>query len=161
MTQNQKCPNCRAVGTMSSGTSELRSVVGPREFVATVPAARCTACGEAVIEGSTLRAFEDARAHALATEGASDGAALRWLRKAAALSGAELARLLGVAPETVSRWENGVQSPDRATAAVIADLALDALDGSTRTRKRLEALAREPLVSVPPTRLEVPSPHAA
>lgn len=161
MTQNQKCPSCKTVGAMAPGTTELRSVVGPREFVATVPASLCAECGEAVISGSVFRAFEDARAQALASEGASDGAALRWLRKSAGLSGAELARLLGVAPETVSRRENGVQSPDRATAAVIADLALDALAGSTRTRTQLEALAREPIAADAPKRLEIPSPHAA
>jgi putative zinc finger/helix-turn-helix YgiT family protein len=144
MSSQRKCPTCGAVGTFREGTTEFTSTVGPRVFVAALPALVCGDCNEAIFTSATVEAFERARARALASEGASDGAALRWVRKAAGLTGVELARLLGVAPETVSRWEHDVQPPDRAAVALIGALALEAMDGHSETRTRLDAMASAP-----------------
>lgn len=141
MDAQRKCPTCGNRGTLAVGTTELRSTVGPRVFVAVVPAEVCSHCGEALVAGDVLGAFEEARARALVSDGAADGAALRWVRKAAGLKAAELAGLLDVAPETVSRWENDVQRPDRAAVALLGALALDAMEGRTTTRERLAAMA--------------------
>lgn len=141
MNTQRKCPTCGKVGTLGEGTTEESCTVGPRTFVATLPAVVCGNCNEAIFSTPTLQAFETAVARALVDAGASDGAALRRVRKVAGLAGVELARLLGVAPETVSRWENGVQSADRAAVALIGALCLDALEGRTTTRDRLDAMA--------------------
>lgn len=141
MATQRKCPTCRA-GQLTDGTTEHTAKVGARTFVATLPARLCANCDEAIIGAEHLRAFERALERALVDVGADDGAALRYVRKGAGLTGVELARLLGVAAETVSRWENGAQTPDRATVALLGALALDALDGRTTTRDRLDALAR-------------------
>jgi DNA-binding transcriptional regulator YiaG len=141
MNSQRKCPTCGNRGTLTNGTTELRSTVGPRVFAAVVPAEVCSNCGEALVIGAVLGAFEQARALALIEAGASDGAALRWVRKAARLKAAELAELLGVAPETISRWENDVQRPDRAAVALLGALAFDAIRGTTTTRDRLAAMA--------------------
>jgi transcriptional regulator with XRE-family HTH domain len=59
------------------------------------------------------------------------------------LSGASLAELLDVAPETVSRWESGKRPVDRAAVAVLGSLVVDSLNQRTETIDRLRAL-REP-----------------
>lgn len=144
MNTTRKCPTCGATGTLAEGTTEHTEALGPRVFVATLPALVCSNCGESIVRGDDLHAFERARTSVLIAEGASDGAALRYVRKTAQLTAAELARLLGVAPETVSRWENDVQAPDRATVALLGALALDAQEGRTTTRDRLDAMATAP-----------------
>jgi len=141
MSLNKKCPTCGQVGTLTLRHTDATSCVGANRFVMEVPAWVCGVCDEAIFSSETLSAMERAVTRELIASGAQDPAALRWLRKAAELPGAELARLLGVAAETVSRWENGVQTPDRATVAVVAELALDALEGRIDTRSRLDRMA--------------------
>jgi DNA-binding XRE family transcriptional regulator len=56
-----------------------------------------------------------------------DGAVMKYARKTLGLKQAELAGLLEVAPETVSRWENDHEPTQRATqlaVAAIVDYAL-------------------------------------
>lgn len=163
MGPNKKCPTCGQVGTFTLRPTDATSCVGASRYVMEVPAWVCSACDEAIFSSETLSAMERAVTRELVASGAHDPAALRWLRKAAELSGAELARLLGVAPETVSRWENGVQTPDRATVAVVAELALDALEGRSDTRRRLDRMAHATPHSpdVAPARLLLSAERAA
>lgn len=148
-----KCPTCGMVETLKDGTTELSTTFGAQVFVATVPAEVCGTCGEAIVTSATLGAYENTVTRALIASGASDGKALKWVRKSAGLTGVELARLLGVAPETVSRWENNAQVPDRAAVALLGALALDALEGRTTTRDHLDALARAVTAAVVPARV--------
>lgn len=101
-------------------------------------------CGESLIAYADLADAEPSVTRALVAVGWAHPDALRWLRKAAALRANELAGLLGVAPETVSRWEHGTRTIDRAALALVASLALDALDGVTTTRDRLRASGAHP-----------------
>jgi DNA-binding transcriptional regulator YiaG len=76
-----------------------------------------------------------------------EGQTLRVFRAVAHLKPAELADLLGVSPELVAQWEKGAVRYDRATWAVVASLAADALAGVTTTRDRLvEGRRVEPAV---------------
>jgi DNA-binding transcriptional regulator YiaG len=59
---------------------------------------------------------------------------IRFLRKYLGYSGADFARVIGVSPETLSRWENGKAEPSR-----MVDLLL-----------RYMALTRDPLTEYPP-----------
>ncbi len=59
---------------------------------------------------------------------------IRFLRKYLGYSGADFARVIGVSPETLSRWENGKAEPSR-----MVDLLL-----------RYMALTRDPLTDYPP-----------
>lgn len=134
------------------GRGELRddvqrvSVALPRcGVVASVaaPARRCSGCGELRVDGEVL-----ARAHlsvgcALADRGIHGGDVLRHLRRALGLRAADLARLLGITPETVSHWETGKAPPARAAFATLAAMAEEALAGRTTTRDRLELLCEE------------------
>lgn len=49
------------------------------------------------------------------------GNAVRTMRRASDLSVRELARLAGVHPSGLSRWERGLQSPRRPTQKAITD----------------------------------------
>src|SRR5581483_1065324 len=137
------------------GGTELRDdtradtiTVGVRTFTARLPMQVCAACGEGYIPGPALEAFENAVTRALVDAGASDGAALRWLRKAAGLSAAALGTLLDVRAETISRWENDATPAPRAAVYALGTLAVAALHGQTSPLARLRALA-EP--TPPPT----------
>ena len=143
MESSNSCWNCKAVGTRR-GEHVGRWTFGELTITVAMPTVGCDACGEDLIHGEDLSRAENAVTRALVDAGSTDPKALRWLRKAADLRANELAGLLGVAPETVSRWEHGTRTIDRAALALVASLALDAIDGMTTTRVRLRALGAHP-----------------
>ncbi len=129
---------------------ELRDVVETLSFtlarcgvVASIdaPARRCHGCGDLQVEDDVAAGARLAIGCALADRGVHTGDALRHLREALALRAADLARLLGVTPETISHWETGKVSPARAAFVAVAAMAEDAMAGRTTTRDRLEVLA--------------------
>lgn len=126
------------------GDTVERWTFGDLTIAVTVPATVCDACGESLVHGDDLARAENAVTRALIDAGSTDPKAVRWLRKAAGLRAIDLAELLDVAAETVSRWENGARAIDRAALAVLAGLVLDALEGITTTRDRLRALGAHP-----------------
>ena len=63
------------------------------------------------------------------------------MRAAVGLKGLELARLLQVTPESLSRWENGKREVDRSAWILLADLVIDHVAGTKGRRERLEAMA--------------------
>src|SRR5207244_3375568 len=65
------------------------------------------------------------------------------LRMYTSLSVNELAALLGVRAESISRWQNQ-RPPDRATWTTVATLALEHIEGRTATLDHLRALAKRP-----------------
>ncbi len=141
MNAQTKCPMCGAIGTIRDASVEHTATVGPRVFVAALPGRVCGSCNEAIFTTATVDALEAAITRALVFEGANDGAATRWVRKSAGLTRLEFARLLGIDPEAVTRWEHGAAMPDRPALALLGALAIEAMDGRTDTRARLEAMA--------------------
>ncbi|MBI5515499.1 MAG: type II toxin-antitoxin system MqsA family antitoxin [Deltaproteobacteria bacterium] len=145
-----------AVGTcVRCGGSERRDgdveetwTFGAVSFVLRVPAQLCTGCGESYVWGPDLGAAEDRVTRELVARSVADSRAVRWLRKRARLRGAELATLLGVTPETVSRWENGHHPMDRAPLALLGMLALDAIEDRTTTLDLLRRHAQLPNTGV-------------
>ncbi len=117
---------------------ERRTIEG-REFVAGLPADKCTRCGETYVRGEALADFEKLVAGTLAQEGPASGEAFRFLRKAISLKAADLAALLGVTPETISRWENGQRAVDVAAWATLAAIVVEELQGQKLTLERLRA----------------------
>ena len=101
-----------------------REIAG-HAFRAKVPATRCGNCGEILYESRDLGHFDDAVALALLDGHITAPAAIRFVRKAMGMKGEELAELLGVRPETVSRWENGKREIDRATFVLLRQLLLE------------------------------------
>jgi DNA-binding transcriptional regulator YiaG len=117
--------------------------VGEHTFKALLPARRCGGCGAVSFGAGTLERFELRVAAELAKAGASSSEVLRFMRKALQLRAADLAELLDVAPETVSRWETGKLRAEHRTLALLGSLVEDKVEGRSSTMDRLRAL-REP-----------------
>jgi transcriptional regulator with XRE-family HTH domain len=62
------------------------------------------------------------------------------MRKALGLKAADLATLLDLTPETISRWENGRGSIDVGALAVLRGLVADRIAGSDQTMTMLRAI---------------------
>ena len=143
----KQCAACED-GTLKRGSAELRRTVDGVTFESKLPAAVCKACGEAFVDAAPLERFELGIAAELAGMGHCNPIAFRFMRKALGLSGVELAELLGVKAETISRWENGARALDRGAFALVAGLIADRIEGRNDTRARLEAL-RAPVKKAP------------
>ena len=97
--------------------------------------------------GGALEAFERAVDVAIAQEGPARGDTFRRLRKALGMPAAELAELLAVRAETVSRWETGATPVDRAAWSTLAAMVLEQRDGRSTTIDRLRALHQSPTLA--------------
>src|SRR2546426_4119843 len=135
-----QCPACGKT-TFEAATYAARRDLDGRRFTADVPARKCTSCGELLISGPGIAAFERAITLELARGGDVGAEGFRWLRKAAGLKAVRLAELLDVTPMQVSRWENGRKPLERRAIALVSALALEQLEGKGATRAVLEALS--------------------
>jgi putative zinc finger/helix-turn-helix YgiT family protein len=129
-----KCHECGGELTITRGRHHYTASGLPNVYLEGVETRACPACGtsEVAIPRVALLhrviALDVARSTARLT-----GAEIRFLRKHLGWSGRDFARIFGVAPETVSRWEN-----DRDPMGAIADRLL-----------RLLAVRNEPVESYP------------
>lgn len=152
----KRCYQCKGDKLDATTVEESRTVAG-RTFTGTVPAIRCASCGELYYPGPALEALDLEVAGELARHGEASAEALRFMRKALALKASEIAELLDVTRETVSRWEHGQQPVERRAAALLSAMVRDKLDGRTSTLDSLRALLKpDPL----PTLVRL-VPHAA
>ena len=135
-----KCPRCGKTAFEPATYAARRDLDG-RRFTGDVPARKCTSCGELLISGRGLGAFEHAITLELARGGEVGPEGFRWLRKAAGLKAVRLAELLDVTPMQVSRWENGRKPLERRAVALVSALALEQVEGKAAARAVLEALA--------------------
>lgn len=142
----KQCAMCS--GKVKRGHAEARRAVDGVTFACELPAIVCKACDESYWEAAALERFELGIAAELARMGRGTPAAFKFMRKALGFSGVALAGLLGTAPETVSRWENGARALDRGAFALLGGLLTDQLEGRSDTRARLEAL-RKPVKKSP------------
>lgn len=136
-----RCTTCNE-GTMTPGAVEIRREVDEHVFTATVPGYRCDACGEVQFEGADLARFELEVAKMLAEAGVASGDAFRWMRKALDLRAVDVAEILSVPPETITRWETGEVAPDRGALALLGLMVMDLARGSTATLERLRTRAQ-------------------
>jgi DNA-binding transcriptional regulator YiaG len=93
-------------------------------FTAQLPAEKCQACGQIVIQGHDLKLFELRVAVELAKAGIRHKEAFKHLRKALALEPAQLAHILDVPEEFIGYWEGGDWPVDPRAAAVLRSLVL-------------------------------------
>jgi len=136
-----KCGKCGAEAP--SGQVPARIKVAGHTFTGEVAGARCGACGEEYYDGPAFERFELTVAVMLSTSDEPSGESFKFMRKVAGLRAAELAGLLDVAAETVSRWETGALPVERRALALLAAILADALAGSDATLERLRAM-RQP-----------------
>ena len=141
----QEASSCdRCGGAALEETRETLKVELPRSGFSCadeVPASRCPGCGAVRLDGAAVERFELKVCCRLADGAVHDGEALRYMRKALGLRACDLARLLGVTPETISHWETGKARPACAAFVVTAAMVQDRLDGRTTTRDRLAKIA--------------------
>lgn len=130
-----RCPACHSRDLVDAKIEhEIR--VGPSAAWASIPAQLCKTCGEDYAEGPAILAAERLMAKVLGGyEPTPDS--FRFLRSVISLRSNELAELLGVAPETVSRWENGKAEIDRAAWLHLVNMIADLETGRTPTLDRL------------------------
>jgi DNA-binding transcriptional regulator YiaG len=125
-----------------TGTYKFRQEISGRMFTATLPARVCPTCGEKMVAYEDIHPVDLEAAAVLAREGPSDGASFKFMRTVLRMKAADLAGLLDVTPESISKWENARTPVRRAAWMVLAELVLDEVGRGARTPvlERLERL---------------------
>lgn len=134
-----KCPNCHKDREFKDTVFERTIRVPPVRFVVEMPAQRCPACKSFVVSDAAAQEAELEVARKLAQSGPISAASFRVLRSAARMRSVDLARLLGVAKETISRWESGKRSVEPLAWTLLAWIAVERASGHATTRHRLES----------------------
>jgi DNA-binding transcriptional regulator YiaG len=142
----KRCPNCKGTeirNVRERFVDEFPLADGSKlQFVfKDFPQQVCASCGERTCDAKDLSAAEDAITRELVARGVRDPAVFKHLRKTLCLKATELAGLLGVTAETISRWENGHNEPDRAVWATLHHIIDDRYAGRATTVERLQAFA--------------------
>ena len=98
---------------------------------------RCSSCGEVLYSGEEIQRQEALVADAIVARGIRSGEEFVHVRKVAGLAAADIARLFGVRPETVWRWEHDEHEIPRTAAYALGQLYRH----PKQTRESFEALA--------------------
>jgi len=138
-----RCYKCKATKLETVDVPQHVEVAG-HKFTGRVAGRRCVKCGEVLLDGPALERFELLAAARVADAGGANGEAFKFMRKAVGLRGADLAALLDVAAETVSRWETGSLRVERRALALLAAIVAEAAAGHKATLDRLRALQAPP-----------------
>jgi DNA-binding transcriptional regulator YiaG len=139
----KRCHACKSNALVDTDhADELQ--LGPYTFATAVAAQRCTACDEVTLSGAQLEHLDAAIVGSIVQNGLWCPETFKYCRKNAGLRAVDLAELLGVAAETLSRWENGHQPIDRNAYALLGGLVADHLAGRKETAERLHAMAHPP-----------------
>lgn len=123
------CASCGA-DKVRKGNVSLSREVGDRVFSTTIPGLVCDACDESVADLRDGERFDLAVADLL-SEATPTGDSFRFLRKVAGMRAKDLARMLGVTGDTISRWENGKHAIDRAAFFVLGMVVREKREGRT------------------------------
>lgn len=134
-----KCWSCGS-DRVTRGRAPMEATIGLATVVTSLPAHVCGACGEASFDADVVRAFELAAAAELARRAVVSPETFRYMRKVVGLEGRELAALLGVTPETVSRWEHGATSIDTRAFALLGGIVVERAEKRADTLERLRAM---------------------
>ncbi len=133
----KQCVKCKGALSVTEVREEV--TVAGATFSGMVSARRCNACGEVYIAVEDGMRFDLRVAQDLGSRGAATGEAFKFMRKALGMRAVDLAELLGVAAETISRWERGERPVDRAALTVVGALVADKLEKRTTTMDLLKA----------------------
>lgn len=134
------CTNCGSRSRFVAASIPHERKIARTTFRGLVQGWRCVSCGERAFEGVALDRAELLIASQIAQRGPANGETLNFFRTTLGLGEKELAAMLGVQPRTLSSWERGGDSVDRAAWATVAAMIIEAVDDRTDTRDRLDAL---------------------
>jgi putative zinc finger/helix-turn-helix YgiT family protein len=131
---------CKACDRYPSGetTIEVTRTFEGHVFKANLDAQRCLKCRKKFLKPGADKDFDRRMALRLTQCWPPRPTALRLIREVIGLPAKELAALLGITPETVSRWEHGRLTPGRQTLAVLAELVES--PKRSQARRTLDAL---------------------
>ena len=135
-----KCFNC-GKATFKRGPVPMTITVAGIEFASELPGGQCSSCAARTVNGDAGARFELQVAAELVPRGARSGEAFRFMRKALGMKATELARVMNVAAETISRWENEQREVDWPEFMLLGFLVDDKLAGRTTVLTRAKALA--------------------
>ncbi|HKB75339.1 MAG TPA: hypothetical protein VKC58_02015 [Myxococcales bacterium] len=119
----QTCDRCQREKVIDVLIDDSMDVCG-HTFTTQVPATRCLACQQVVIQGEHVRRFESRVAVEIAKAGLRTGDSFRFLRNGLGMSEAGLAGLLDVPAEYVGYWESEKWPVDPRALAVLRGLVL-------------------------------------
>ena len=131
----RQCARCESRG-FKRGSTKLQRVIDCFAFESTLPANVCKGCGEAHVDADALGRFKLCGAPELARTGPGTPTAFKFMRMTLGLSGVALGELLGVEPETISRWENGARGLDRGAIALLGGLVMERLEDRSDRHSR-------------------------
>ena len=154
MMKIKRCVQCGG-RDLEEAQVEHTVTVGARRLTGAMAASRCRTCGETYTQAGAVEAVELRAATALLA-GECDGATVKFVRQVLGFRAADLAELLDVRADTVSRWETGRIAVGRPETAILVGLVADVIAGKTTTIDRLRAL-RQPRKLGPRVRLDGPS----
>jgi DNA-binding transcriptional regulator YiaG len=137
----KSCKRCQREKVQTITLDDQMEVAG-HTFTAKLPADRCGACGEIVIQGADMERFELTIALELAKARKNDPAAFRFMRRALKISPEAFAALLEVTPDVVGYWEKGEWPLDPRAVSVLSALVCSKVSGETRTLDCLRVLAK-------------------
>jgi putative zinc finger/helix-turn-helix YgiT family protein len=141
----KRCVECRGDKMVTAQAEEQLEVAG-KTFTAMLPVTKCANCGATYISHDALGVLEMGTAAELARHGEVSAESFGFMRRALGMKASELAELLDVTHETVSRWEHGHQPVERRAVALLSAMVLDRVEGRSTTLERLRALLKpEPL----------------
>lgn len=128
-----RCPSCKKDGAFLPWEGPLKlmglEVLGR--------GMRCP-CGEILFSDGEVQRQERELASALVARGIRTAAEFKFVRKIAELRAVEVAEMLDVRPETVSRWERGETDIPRLAAFALGEL----FERPQAVRQRLAGAAR-------------------
>lgn len=151
-----KCPMC-GEGVLRSRREARRYGRGVEVVLENVVVRHCPACGEELVVIPAIEALHKAIAASLAKSAARlRPGEIRFLRTFLGYSSADFARVMGVSPETVSRWES-LRAPQKMGTTAERLLRLMALQRKPVQSYRLEETAADEKPAPRPLRLEATS----
>jgi hypothetical protein len=137
----KRCIECGGRRFKRSAMANTTAISGV-EFETAMPASTCIKCGQQYSRLADMEPIELGISFELAVRGVRTGEAFRYMRKALGLRAVDLAVLLDVSAETISRWETG--APEALAFTVLGSLIADRKAGHDRTAERLRALKQKP-----------------
>jgi len=124
----QTCERCRRAKVIEVLIDDTMEVCG-HTFASHMPATRCLACQQVLIQGEHVRQFERCVAIEIAKAGLRTGDAFRFLRNALEIPAAAFAGLIDVPAEYVAYWESDKWLVDPRALAVLSGLVLAKFEG--------------------------------